>query len=354
MFNGKTVIVLGAGASKEVGLPVGYELKNEIRSLLDMKFDHERQLNGDTAIWAAILQQMRDDDAYNDKESVKYSNACRIISNGLPQSESIDYFIHSHREDEKIEFCGKLSIVRSILQAERNSNLYIDTRNLETTFNIHKVGDTWFNLFFKLLTSRYTVDEIPKRLSNITFIVFNYDRCIEHFLYYSLQRVYSIDGNMSAEVLQNLTIYHPYGTVGDLPWQSSSDYVEYGDNPNSEQLLKSLSLIKTFTESTKEAGLVPPETVAMRKCIAEADTVLFLGFSFQELNLQLLHHQGATDRIRSSQCYYSAYGLTNSDHAAVAKLLRKYLKFKQDKLNWELSLKCNAFFVEFGKTLSLQ
>ena len=38
MFNSKTTIVVGAGASAELGMPVGSELKKTIATKLDIRF----------------------------------------------------------------------------------------------------------------------------------------------------------------------------------------------------------------------------------------------------------------------------------------------------------------------------
>lgn len=52
--NKNTVFVIGAGASKEANLPTGYELKNIISDLLDMRFDWDKQTSGDNLIKEAI------------------------------------------------------------------------------------------------------------------------------------------------------------------------------------------------------------------------------------------------------------------------------------------------------------
>jgi len=51
-----TVFVIGAGASKEAGLPTGYELKSKISKLLDIRFDQfgSKQKSGDYQIMAAL------------------------------------------------------------------------------------------------------------------------------------------------------------------------------------------------------------------------------------------------------------------------------------------------------------
>lgn len=55
MFDKKTLIVVGAGASKEVNLPTGYKLKHRISSILDIRFeDGNRQISGDHVVYDAI------------------------------------------------------------------------------------------------------------------------------------------------------------------------------------------------------------------------------------------------------------------------------------------------------------
>ena len=49
------VLVLGAGASKEVNLPIGTELKSEIARLLDIRFEFgSRQKSGDYQVTEAL------------------------------------------------------------------------------------------------------------------------------------------------------------------------------------------------------------------------------------------------------------------------------------------------------------
>lgn len=54
MFRAKTVLVIGAGASVEVGLPMGSELLRQIVQLTDIRFDHRQKSSGDLAIVEAL------------------------------------------------------------------------------------------------------------------------------------------------------------------------------------------------------------------------------------------------------------------------------------------------------------
>ena len=93
----KTVIVVGAGASQEAGLPTSVELKISIARDLDIRFKLFEQNSGDRTIAAALQSRFRDINPH--------LHACWKIRDALPQAISIDNFIESHRRDEKVGFC---------------------------------------------------------------------------------------------------------------------------------------------------------------------------------------------------------------------------------------------------------
>ena len=126
MFQSKTLIVVGAGASKEARLPTGNELTATIASKIDIRFsEFSGQSSGDHEITAALKSHATDVDRQPGVIN-PYLHACRRIRDAMPQAISIDSFIEDHQGDEKIELCGKLAIVQSILEAERKSFLFFD------------------------------------------------------------------------------------------------------------------------------------------------------------------------------------------------------------------------------------
>ena len=187
----QTLFIVGAGASKEVDLPVGDELKQSISNLLDIKSEFGRVVNADKFI-IRVLDIYQNYDGVPQANYKDYMKAINHIHRAMPQAISIDNFIDTHSENKCIEFCGKLAIVRSILLAERESKLYFDKSNINSKINFDKLKDTWFSRFFMLLTENCKISDLPQRLKSNTFIIFNYDRCIEHFLYYSIQNYYGI------------------------------------------------------------------------------------------------------------------------------------------------------------------
>jgi hypothetical protein len=64
------------------------------------------------------------------------------------------------------------------------------------------------------------------RLANLVLIIFNYDRCIEHYLFHSLVNYHEMSREQAAELMAGVRIYHPYGKVGNLPWENSAPSIE--------------------------------------------------------------------------------------------------------------------------------
>ncbi len=155
--------------------------------------------------------------------------------------------------------------------------MYFDPLSNEASLNYQALESTWFNSFWQLLTENCRGDGLQERLVSIMLIIFNYDRCIEHFLYHSLQTYYGFDVTQATQLVQGIQIYHPYGIVGHLPWQQtrgSIDSIDFGAEPNGRQLLNLAAQIKTFVEGTDPDS---SEVVAIRQKLLEADIVLFLG-----------------------------------------------------------------------------
>ena len=298
----KTVYIIGAGASNELELPTGEQLKSNISSLLKFSFNGSKLLSGDHLIEKALT-------FISNKNNIEFNSlqsASNLISRALPQAISIDNFIDTHKDKKEVEICGKLAIVRSILQAEQNSKLYNIKNN---SFDLIKT--TWHNSFFKQITENCTHQEIKSRLKDITLIIFNYDRCMEHFLYISFMNYYDITSEEAADLVRLINIYYVYGQVGYLPWQNGDTSISFGADPDIVHLLNIFSKIKTFTEGSDPDK---SEIIAMKNEIISATRLIFLGFAFHPLNMKIL---SCTDKNQSqiARLYarrFSLYVLANT------------------------------------------
>ena len=350
MFQKKTVIVVGAGASSEANLPVGGELTSRIAGLLDIPLAGARQRHGDTLIHDAIRHAaQRDDPSVGDIEA--WLRACWRIRDAMPQAMSIDSFIDAHRGDESLELCGKLAIARAILQEEKKSLLFFDSTDTPITEMLGRLRATWFNAFMQLLSENCRVDGLAKRLESICLIVFNYDRCIEHFLVNAIQNFYGIGPDQAEELVRSIEVHHPSGTVGALPWYGREPGIAFGAEPTASQLVDLAGQIKTFAEGTDPGSSDIEKT---RARVAEAEIVLFLGFAYHRQNLELLSPDAPRTREeRMARCFGTAWHISTSDCDLIAHELAEILGMTMSRLALRPDLTCAKLFQEYWRSLSL-
>jgi hypothetical protein len=339
----KTVFVIGAGASAEVNLPVGSALTTKISKALEVALTLFGQFErGDAIIREALSLAASRGSLQPNSIAV----ACTHIRDGMKQASSIDQFIHDRNGDKLIEFCGKLAIVREIIAAETRSPLYRDHKFSDSRPDIGgpTLRNTWYHSFQQLLLSG-GLPSMERRLASISLIVFNYDRCIEHYLFYALQGYYQISNDDAASLLKkHLRIYHPYGTVGHLPWSDSANSfnaIAFGETPNAAQLLDLAGQIKTFTEGMGDAS-------AIQSTIAEAKTIVFLGFSFNHMNLDLLKAPRLPGSLPQRRVFATAYGLSESHRKSISnELLKRNMVGDINQVELR-ALECAKLFHEFG------
>lgn len=92
----KTVLILGAGASCEVGLPVGEQLMDSIAKLLDIRYDGYDLVAGDPLIAQALraCARLQEPPSRDLNELIR---AAHNIKNAMAQSQSIDNYLDAHR-----------------------------------------------------------------------------------------------------------------------------------------------------------------------------------------------------------------------------------------------------------------
>jgi hypothetical protein len=351
------VLIVGAGASKEVNLPTGAELITKIATLLDFRINNFGTWTGDGGDQVihnsfARLAKQTEKNNLQALNLEPYYTASRSISDGMPLTKSIDNYINLHQDNKVIAKCAKLAIASCILKAESKSSLYVDVTNSYNELKIKNSESTWFNAFFKLLTECKKSD-LNERLSKITIINFNYDRCIEHFLFHALRTSCLFSKEQAAASLANLTIYHPYGTVGKLPWQSQRDGIEFGATPNAEQLITVSEQIQTFTEGIDTSK---SDILSIREIVANAKRIAFLGFAFHQLNFELLFPKASESKIsknRHCPTYATAYGISPSDIQHIHTELVNFGGISASQIHIRNDVVCANIFSEYSRGLSL-
>jgi hypothetical protein len=268
----------------------------------------------------------------------------------MPLAASIDNFLDAHRADTRMALCGKLAIVVAILAAERGSPMYRDPRRPDVPLNADGVRETWFTLFWRLLSEHCTIEELPARLRTVSFVIFNYDRCVEHFLFNALQLYYGIDETRAADLLNEVRFFHPYGSVGPLPWQRGQNLppLHFGGEIAVNELLLLAHGIKTFTESAAPAVIQP-----VREALGAAERIVFLGFAYHRQNLELLWPTTVSVVGGGRRYYGTAHGISDSDVDLLLDEITARTGIERIDHGKLPQLKCAQLFHEYKQSLSL-
>lgn len=353
----ETVFLIGAGASAEVGLPTGERLKQLISDSLDIEYNSIGDVSkGDRLIDGSIREKCSEisDALLYHKEMSEYKNIFKKTRNLLHLSPSIDNFIDSNRGDKRISLCGKLAILQKILESERQSKLYFDNRTGKG-LSYDVIQNTWYQKYFHLITEGSDKNEAREKILKSSFIIFNYDRCFEHFMYNALKDFYSLSDDEAVEFMDAMNIIHPYGKVGELQYSRKGDAVNFGANIGNSKFFLSLSAsIKTFTESVDEEKVVNN----INKLIHNAERLIFLGFAFHPINMSLFRPKDANHNNRMvPRCYFTSYQLSDFNIENIrGKIARLFnvstlqLPYNQEYFN-SCSCKCTDLFDHFKSAL---
>jgi hypothetical protein len=351
----KTVFIIGAGASKEINMPIGDKLKRNISSELNIHIDNSGPLP-DLRYDVHRAIRIYGEEMKGKGITQRDIFLCTVaISKALPLSISIDNYLDAHRDNKMIETIGKIGIINSILMAEHNSKLFGEKKE---GINFNALEETWYTSLFKKLTEGCQFNQLSKRLKNVSFIIFNYDRSFEYFLYNALIIYYSIEKDKAAEAVNGINIYHPYGIAGTLPFQNNDINVDYGNIPSPEQLYLLSKQIKTFMEGV-DSSLVSYQKLTTE--LINAQKIIFLGFAYHKQNIDLLfpkkidgeikiHSDGIARTPEWQSCYGTFLGISKDNQ----KKIIYNLKDLDGRIGNEINAfegTCYDFFNEYGHSL---
>ena len=347
MVKDKSVIVVGAGASKEFNLPIGSELLYKIS---DAFYKSERGygisdeiVNSALNIYSSRFKVANPTYGYH-----KLIQTTQSIRKAIPLSISIDNLIDERKSDD-VAVCAKIAIAKKILDAERDSTIYLNL-SYNQSLNFENSRKTWLNQFFKILKQNCEFKNFHERLAQVKFVVFNYDRCIEHYMYYAIQSAYNVTEDEAKECMKSLDIYHPYGSVGSLPWMGESNPIGFGEDVRPDKLISLIDELKTFTEGIdkKESKIS-----MIRKSIEKANTILFLGFGYHQLNLDLLYSNGIKHTNSGLTKYFgTTLGESDSNQSSIHSQLSKLAHISLDQI-WLKDMSAFEIIGEYWRELSL-
>jgi hypothetical protein len=295
MFDRPTVLVIGAGAGFDIEMPLGSRLAEKIAKSVDFYIDGGEYKRGDQRI-AEELQRIGDWGSF--------LSAGRMIAGGIRYSRSIDNYVHTHSDKAAVKTVAKIAIAQTILDAEKNCHIAIEPEIHPPRFRDEvKAYSSWLSDFFSVLQDGVVeAKNLGDIFNNLTIINFNYDRCIEHFLFHAMQRLYPSKGETYITELINtkLKIFHPYGVVGNLPWQSRTNAVHFGGGRFND-LAELSEQIRTYNEEVEDAKKVD----TIRDEILRAKRIVFLGFHFHKQNVELLSPSPSSSPVSGTVVVYA-------------------------------------------------
>jgi hypothetical protein len=177
---------------------------------------------------------------------------------------------------------------------------------------------------------------------------------VEFFLLQALQAMYSLPLNDAASIVQELSIIHPYGTVGELPHLDHGTQVPFGGVENYDfDYIKLAQRIKTYTEQIAGSEI----TNGIRNEIERAEQIVFLGFAYHAQNMLLL--RPLEDLGSARPIYGTALGMSDSDVALARREMRSWFlpdhSLPSDPFNIihiENQLTCAKLFDNYAKSIA--
>jgi hypothetical protein len=187
MITKPTVFVLGAGSMVDYNFPIGWQL---VRDVVE-RFAKNADLR-------TLLLNNSD---FEEEQLDKYLQALE----GSAQN-SVDAFLEEQQEHLEIGIA-----TMSIVLVKR-----------ETTVSLYRPWDPQQNWLRYLLMHLRGTSFAEFHTNAVSFVTFNYDRSLEHFLCRVLANTFSKSVVESGAVIKKIPIIHLHGRLGYLPWESEA------------------------------------------------------------------------------------------------------------------------------------
>lgn len=248
---GRRVLVLGAGASKPFGYPLGSELLQRIRTNVPEE---------GTPLYIALS-----DHGYSWPIIESFY---KELSNA--QVDSIDYFLDQTMQgDADFTRIGRMAIANELFKDEQKSSYRLVCRN-------------WYWDLMQVIIESFQMKDGP----TLAIVTFNYDRSLIEFL--GSYRGPHVELPCSAATLTDaVPILHVHGCLGasELKVVAVEDRA-YGAPITPKCIAEGADRIRIMHELDNDHGIA---MVRAKKMIEAAERVVFVGFGYDKWNLERLN-----------------------------------------------------------------
>lgn len=307
-FNEKTVLVVGAGAHAEYGMPLAGELMEAV-------IRRAWPPAGDTSYFE--IEEMRGGrgSINGDMLAGDIDGFVRPLKRAA--ADSLDQYVEDTRGTKLI---GGIVIAGYLLAYEAH---------VARQPAMHEKGRLYTRLFQAARPRGGFGAHGGPDYGNLSIVTFNYDRICELALHNFattrdlpgcnsnrlnpavLPRIVHVYGSLDSEI-----VFDPQAEVPTLVPRATGNAVERSS--------KSILLAADRKGSTEDGTGLPGSVVESQSLLDEASTIVFLGFSFNRTNLELLGFDGterARARFESKRICGTCYGMSQRSIREAEKAL---------------------------------
>ena len=340
MIRTDTTLIVGAGANREIEMPDGPELLAKIAAGYEFDRLHSEMKSRDLVNLANLFERVSDEIGLTYDELVAGAMAIREAT---IVSTSIDAILEQYGHDPAVLAAGKLAIVYYTLQAESKSTLAVDPR---AAGELPLRGtENWLYQLGQLIVKGVPRAKAEECFEKLSIVCFNYDRAIEHYLPWVVQRAFGMTYEESCELVAGrLRIVHPYGVAGRLPWQGDEENgATWGqDDPeNIVQLSK-----RIFTASQRAASRQFQSY--LRAEMSRGKRLGFLGFGFDPMNVAMLFDELEHD---NPDMLISLVDIGEVERKAILRLIYRLTGITDESLITLENMKAFELLRDYGRFL---
>ena len=301
-----TTFIIGAGGGVPYGLPSGLRLVSNL--CITAYADIHQSMDVTRAEYARFADTLRKSQLY-----------------------SIDEFL-AHHQEEWGEL-GRRAIAAWLLPGEDQAQIKCVDSETAPHDGRYPVPPTMKRgHWLRHLWNKLKTPELNGLASNeVNFVVFNYDRLLEQYLWTAIQNTYpGHNVEEYAHVMSTFRIMHPYGTLGRFDYGRHEDGHSIGDG---EPVAFGSRTADAIHAAAKSIRIIPEHRVEKdpfedaRRMMHESKRLIFLGFGYERINMIRLdvnrwcEQRSNPTYLKYAHALGTAYGLM---HAEVEKIRAKY------------------------------
>ncbi|BDI60896.1 hypothetical protein [Qipengyuania nanhaisediminis] len=338
MIRTETTLIIGAGANREIEMPDGRDLLAKIAAGFEFERLNSEVKSRDLIALDALFREIAPEIGLSYEDLVTGAMAIR---DATLVSTSIDAILEQYGHDKAVLAAGKIAIVFYTLQAEAKSTLAAEPRApgelpLRGTEN-------WLFQLGQLIVKGVPRARAEECFDKLSIVCFNYDRAIEHYLPWVVQRAFGMDYEEAcALVAGRLRIVHPYGMAGRLPWQAEDDNVAaWGD----ESAGNIAALSKRIFTASQRAGSRQFQSY-LRAEMSRGKRLGFLGFGFDPMNVAMLFDNLEHDH---PDMLVTLVGVGAVERKAILRLIHRLTSITDESLITLEDMKAYEMLRDYGR-----